>query len=116
MTEQEVVPQQQILYVGVVGPKTCGNCDYVIDELARRGVQATKEILNQASPSALHQMLHAMAVQKGETQAPLLYTIENDGEPKFVGAGRTIYNILKITGREKDLRDQRTQQEVMANA
>jgi hypothetical protein len=117
MPEQDTTPdEQQILYVGVVGPKTCGNCNYVIAELEKRGVKATKENLDRLNPSPLHQKLRDEAAKKGEKEAPMLYTVEGDGEPKLIGAGRTMYNILKITGREKDLQDQRAKQEAMANA
>lgn len=115
MPEQQITPQEQILYVGVVGPDPCGNCDYVIAELAKKGIKATKEILDRLNPSPLHQTLCDMAAQVGETQAPILYTLEGDGEPKFIGAGRTMYNILKIAAREKGLQE-KTQQEAMANA
>ncbi|HEX7483787.1 MAG TPA: hypothetical protein VF281_01415 [Candidatus Saccharimonadales bacterium] len=115
MPEQEITPQEQILYVGVVGPSPCGNCDYVIAELKKKGLKGTKEELNRANPSPLHQMLHDTAVKMGETQAPMLYTIQGDGEPKFIGAGRTMYNILKIAAREKGLQE-KAQQEAMANA
>ena len=114
MPEQEVAPSSQILYVGVIGPKQCGNCDYMIKELGKRGIQAKKEILDNNNP--LHQKLRDEAAKKGEKEAPIVYTIKAGGEPNFIGAGRGMIHILRVAGREKDAQDERAQQETMANA
>ena len=114
MSEQEVAPTSQILYVGVIGPKQCGNCDYMIKELGERGIQAKKELLDYNNP--LHQNLLAIASKKGEKEAPILYTIKPGSEPNFIGAGRGMIHILKVAGREKDAQEERVQQAAMANA
>jgi hypothetical protein len=101
MPEAAVTPQIQKIYL--LGTKVCGQCDIVLDNLAKKDLVAEKLVIDHNNP--VHQKFRDMAVNRGDTSAPIIYTEDASGKLKYIGAGVAYIHVLRLAAIEKDLQE-----------
>lgn len=101
MPETAVTSQIQKIYL--LGSQVCGQCEIVLDNLAKKGLRATKLVLD--PNNSIHEKFRDMAVRNGDTSAPIIYTEDAEGTFKYIGAGVAFIHVLRLEAIEKDLQD-----------
>lgn len=102
----------QIQKIYLLGNKVCGQCVIVLDNLTKKGLVAEKLIIDPDNP--VHQKFRDMAVSRGDTSAPIIYTEDATGNLKYIGAGIAFIHVLRLAAIEKDLQEAR--QKALVNA
>ena len=101
MPEAAVIPQIQTIYL--LGAKVCGQCEIVLENLAKKGLKAIKVVIDPSNET--HQKFREMAVSRGDTSAPIIYTEDATGKLKYIGAGVAFIHVLRLAAIEKDLQE-----------
>lgn len=110
MPEAAVASQIQKIYL--LGGRTCEQCKIVLDNLAKKGLVAEKQVLDPDNP--IHEEFRDMAVRDGDTSAPIIYTEDAEGNLKYIGAGVAFIHVLRLAAIEKDLQEARQKELVNA--
>lgn len=103
------MPQQegtaQIQKIILLGGRVCGQCEVVLDNLAKKGLVAEKRLIDYDNP--IHQELRDEAVKRGDTSAPIICLEDEAGNLTFFGAGVAFLHVLRLAAREKDFQEAR---------
>jgi hypothetical protein len=110
MPEAAVTSQIQKIYL--LGSKICGQCDIVLENLAKKGLKAEKIVIDPNND--VHQKFRETAVSRGDTSAPIIYTEDAAGKRKYIGAGVAFIHVLRLDAIEKDLQEARQKELVNA--
>lgn len=108
----ETIVTSQILKIYLLGTKVCGQCEIVLDNLKKKGLVAEKLSIDPTNPT--HQKFRDMAISRGDTSAPIIYTEDASGKLKFIGAGIAFIHVLRLAAIEKDLQEARQKELVDA--